>query len=93
MNLSDVLQAANIDLNERSFCNKEEAFLYMTKMLKENGFVSDTDVFMDALYQREETGSTYMGNGLAVPHGRSSAVKKNAAAFCRCKPFTYCSND
>lgn len=93
MNLSDVLRTENIDLSGKKFRNKEEAFLYMAEMLKANGFVSDTDTFIDALYQREEMGSTYMGNGLAVPHGRSSAVEKNTAAFCRCQPFTYCSND
>ena len=32
---------------------------------------------------------TYMGDYLAVPHGKGAAVKHNAAALCRCKPFEY----
>ena len=34
-----------------------------------------------------------MGEGIAVPHGKSSTVVKASAAFCRCKPFQYESND
>lgn len=32
-----------------------------------------TPAYLDAMRQREETVSTYMGNGLAIPHGTNDA--------------------
>lgn len=93
MEISDVLCPETIDLSEREFKNKDDSFVYLTDMLYNAGFVSDTDEFIDSLYEREEQGTTYMGDNLAVPHGWCSCVKRPVAVLCRCKPFTYVSAD
>lgn len=46
---------------------QEAALQEATDILVSAGAV--TPVYVDAMRQREETVSTYMGNGLAIPHG------------------------
>lgn len=47
--------------------SQEQALQEATDILVAAGAV--TDAYVDAMRQREETVSTYMGNGLAIPHG------------------------
>lgn len=43
----------------------------------------DVAVVRDALLARERLGSTGLGHGVAIPHGRSTAVAQARAAFVR----------
>jgi PTS system nitrogen regulatory IIA component len=43
----------------------------------------DIDVARDALAARERLGSTGLGHGVAIPHGRSAKVSEARAAFVR----------
>ncbi|QEW00668.1 PTS sugar transporter subunit IIA [Microbacterium caowuchunii] len=47
--------------------SREEATREAADILQSAGAV--TDAYFDAMLQREETVSTYMGNELAIPHG------------------------
>jgi len=40
----------------------------------------------DSLRQRERMGSTAIGHGVAIPHGRSGALNDTRAAFLRLQP-------
>lgn len=40
----------------------------------------------DSLRQRERMGSTAIGHGVAIPHGRSNALNDTRAAFLRLRP-------
>ena len=42
--------------------------------------ISHTDAF-DALFAREKLGSTCVGSGCAIPHGRVSGITEPAAVF------------
>ena len=58
------------------------------------GIVTDAKQYIKALEERETLGSTYMGNMIALPHGKCDAVVKPGIGFCRCKQtFRYCSHD
>jgi len=46
---------------------KAEAIQYVGNLLAENGHVDAS--YVDAMLEREETVSTYLGNGVAMPHG------------------------
>ena len=46
---------------------KEEAITYVGSMLVERGHVGDD--YVAAMLEREETVSTFLGNGVAMPHG------------------------
>jgi PTS system nitrogen regulatory IIA component len=46
--------------------------------------VSGTEVF-ESLFSREKLGSTALGYGIAIPHGRIKHLKETACAFLRLK--------
>ncbi len=48
-----------------------------------SGIVRDERLVLEMLQQRENLGSTGIGHGVAVPHGRSLAVPRLVAAFGR----------
>lgn len=88
-----ILTAQTIDLHPPRFSGKDELFRYMAGMLRRGGYVDDEAQFIRALYEREAAGSTYMGDGIAMPHGKSACVRQAMAAFCRCSPFRYVSQE
>lgn len=60
------LQASNIYLGLSS-TDKEEAIKEAGKLLVENGYVKDG--YIQGMIDRERELSTYMGAGIAIPHG------------------------
>ena len=54
----------------------------------------DTRVVASALEAREALGSTGLGHGVAIPHGRSAAVSEARAAFVRlARPIDFGADD
>ena len=52
------------------------------RLLIESGAVEES--YLAAMHEREESVSTFMGNGLAIPHGTNeakSAIKRTAISF------------
>ena len=45
-----------------------------------SGEISSTEQFLEEVYRRESLGPTALGEGLAVPHGKTAAVKEAAFA-------------
>lgn len=77
-------------LDIEPFKNKDELFLFLAKQLKKQALVNDEIEFIQALQEREKIGSTYMGNSIALPHGKSSTVNRESIIMCRFKkPFLY----
>lgn len=52
-------------------------------ILFENSVGVGTSVVYDALFARERLGSTGLGHGVAVPHGRMKGLKEAVGAFVR----------
>ena len=74
----DVIIRDSIRLNQPSV-TKEEAIRRAGELLVERGAVEPQ--YIDAMLERERLVSTYMGMGIAIPHGTSQAkgtVKKTA---------------
>lgn len=72
----EVLVKGGIVLGERSV-TKEEAIEHAGRLLAELGYVDES--YTAAMLDRESLVSTYIGNGVAIPHGTSQAkgtVKK-----------------
>ena len=61
-----------IELN-RSFKTKEEAIRYCGQKLVEAGCVDEE--YIDAMVERDNMLSVYMGNLIAIPHGTDEAKK------------------
>lgn len=66
----DVLSKDNIQLGV-TLNSKEEAIRYTGDILVNNGYVEPS--YIDKMLEREEVTSTFMGNGVAIPHGTEEA--------------------
>lgn len=82
MNLAS-LTSENLIMLDATFENRVDAITQLTQKLADEGKLSDQQAFFDAVMKRENEGPTALGEELAVPHGKSAAVKEAvfAAAF------------
>lgn len=62
---------------------KEEILDEMTKKLVDTGAVDDFDMFRQAIAAREESASTGIGDGIAMPHAKNAAVKETSVVFAK----------
>ncbi|MCB5951968.1 PTS sugar transporter subunit IIA [Enterococcus sp. BWT-B8] len=60
--------------------DKKEAVKILANLLEDNGVLSDKKQFIMDIYIREKEGATGIGDGVAIPHGVSSGVEKDAIA-------------
>lgn len=74
--------------------SKKKALEELSKLLaKGTGSLSATDIF-NGLTAREKLGSTGLGHGVAIPHGRMQGVTGSVGAFIRLKhPVDYDAHD
>ncbi|EEW2320448.1 PTS 2-O-a-mannosyl-D-glycerate transporter subunit IIABC [Escherichia coli] len=79
MNLTTLTHRDALCLNAR-FTSCEEAIHALTQRLAALGKISSTEQFLEEVYRRESLGPTALGEGLAVPHGKTAAVKEAAFA-------------
>lgn len=79
--IGDILPVSHVvlDLNVSS---KKRLFEEAGQLLSEEAGLSQEDVF-NCLFAREKLGSTALGKGVAIPHGRTGAVKDTVGSFFR----------
>ena len=75
MKITDLLNKNAIQLNG-SFKNKEEAIDRLIELMTSNGNISDKEKYRQVVLKREEEGTTGIGEGIAIPHGKTNAVTK-----------------
>lgn len=80
MQISQLLKLAGIQL-ELSSLNKESVLKELADLLEKTGCLNDQEQFFQAIWEREDKGSTGIGFGVAIPHGKSNAVKRAGIAF------------
>lgn len=68
----------NINLDAQ---NKDEAIDQLSQLLLEEGILSNKEHFIKDVYLREEEGTTGIGHGIAIPHGKSEFVSRTAIAI------------
>lgn len=80
-NIAKILQKENVvlDLNVSS---KKRAF-EQAGLLFENNLGIARSIVSENLFARERLGSTGLGYGVAIPHGRIKGLKTPSAAFMR----------
>lgn len=64
---------------------KEEVFHYLGQQLLDSGYIETEEDYFKAVCYRETLSATGLGDGIAIPHGKSSCVKKAGIAFVRLK--------
>ena len=60
--------------------DKADAIGQMVELLAKSGSLEDKKKFKQAILERERLSTTGIGEGIAIPHGKSSAVKRAALA-------------
>lgn len=79
MNLTTLSHPRAVCLHAR-FTDRDDAIRQLAQRLAELGKITDAQAYLDEVFQRESLGPTALGEGLAVPHGKSAAVKEAAFA-------------
>ena len=79
--LSRLLPASNV-LIDFPASRKKRAFEQAGLIFENNQAIARAKVF-DSLFARERLGSTGLGQGVAIPHGRIKGLKEAVAAFVR----------
>ncbi len=65
--------------------NKTEVLQELVQTIIDGGLKLDSSVAMEILQQREKLGSTGIGDGVAIPHGKIPVLEDLVVAFGRSK--------
>ncbi len=77
--ISKILPPENILLDSES-ASKKRVFERVGILFENTQHIGRSQVF-DSLFAREKLGSTGLGQGVAIPHGRVKGLRDAAAAF------------
>ncbi|WP_288784226.1 PTS sugar transporter subunit IIA [uncultured Cutibacterium sp.] len=80
--IADLLDERSIDLS-LSAGSKDDAIERMIDLIGASGALTDRDLLIKAVRAREEVGTTGLGDGIAIPHGKCDGVDRPALAFAR----------
>lgn len=83
MRIIDLLKSESISLG-RELGSKAEAIDALVELHDKAGNLNDVAAYKQAILAREEQGSTAVGDGIAIPHAKTSAVKAPALAAITC---------
>lgn len=81
--IGEILPVSHI-LLDLEVSSKKRLFEQAGLLLENEVSLSRADVF-ECLFSREKLGTTGLGQGVAIPHGRHASVKKAVGAFIRLK--------
>ncbi len=79
MRIRDLLAPESICLNGAA-ADKKDVLNQMVDLMEKSGKVSDKENYLAAVFAREEEGTTGVGDGIAIPHGRCTGVNKPGLA-------------
>jgi PTS system fructose-specific IIA component len=65
------------------FKSKKALIEQLASMAFHVGKIDSPEVYGNCVIQREEKYSTFVGNGIAIPHGKSSAVKEAMVIYAK----------
>ena len=93
MKVHELLNPKNILTSFKSEL-KEDTINELIDLLKDDDHVIDLEEIRKCVFEREEKMSTGVGNGFAIPHGKTNAVTDIIAAFGKSEtPIDYNSLD
>ena len=83
MNLTDIIPLNNIYLDV-NVSSKKALFKEVAAKISNKLNIDQNNLF-EKLNEREKLGSTGIGNGIAIPHGKVNGIKKVFSLFLRTK--------
>jgi len=84
MNMRDALKESCV-IADLKGVTKNEVLREMASSLKEAGFIPDVEEAVSVILERERLGSTGIGDGIAIPHGKMKGIDHILCAFGRSK--------
>ena len=75
MKITDLLNKKAIKLQGKA-STKAEAIDQLVDLMMQNGNITDKEKYKQVVLKREEEGTTGIGEGIAIPHGKTDAVSK-----------------
>lgn len=85
MKLTDILTRDCVRVPLQA-TDKTGAITELVDLLAEHGRIGDRDQVLDAVLRRERTASTGIGQGLAVPHGKSRGCSHLVMSLAKASP-------
>ena len=75
MKITDLLNKDAIKLNGIAN-SKQDTINKLVDLMAKNGNLTDKEKYKEVVLKREEEGSTGIGEGISIPHGKTDAVSK-----------------
>lgn len=79
MKIRDLLKAQSIQLGAKP-ADKPSAIRLLADLMEKGGNLANKEEYLTAVFAREESGSTGLGEGIATPHAKSSGVAQAGLA-------------
>lgn len=79
MRITDLLDKRSVSLDGAPK-NKQEALDMAIDLMKGSDKINDQEAYRKQVYKREEEGTTGIGMGIAIPHGKCNAVDRPGLA-------------
>jgi PTS system nitrogen regulatory IIA component len=80
MKIMDFLSSDSITV-ELKATDKKSAIVELVEMLKATKKVKKTDEIIEVVLEREKLGSTGIGQGVAIPHGKTDVLQEQVGAL------------
>lgn len=80
MKITNLINPNSIDLNAK-VTDKQNAISELVELMFKGGNVKDKESYKTAILQREESSSTGIGDEIAIPHAKTSAIKEAGIAI------------
>jgi PTS system nitrogen regulatory IIA component len=84
MNMKDVLRESCVITNLAG-STKTEVLSELVQSFKEAGLIDNVDEAVNVVLDREKLGSTGIGDGIAIPHGKMKGIDRILCAFGKSK--------
>lgn len=74
MRITDLLKKESIKLDAK-VTSKKEAINLLGDLMDNSGNLNDKETYLNTVFAREDLSTTGIGDGIAIPHGKTTAVK------------------
>lgn len=75
MKITDLITKKSINLNVKA-SNKKDIIEQAVELMEQNGNINNKEEYLKLVMKREEEGSTGVGEGIAIPHGKGNVISK-----------------
>ena len=82
MKITDILDETSI-IQDLSSTSKKGVLEELSNVLVARGKLPDRDKVVEVLLEREKLGSTGIGDGIAIPHGKMKGIEELVTSFGR----------